>query len=374
MIFMNKFVGNILLAFGVAVLVITSVLVYKFDDGILPKAVPKKVGFITLGDVGDPGWNSSHYNGMKTACDQLGIELVYRDNVAENSGECPKAVEELARENVGMIFLNSYGYAAEIYDLVRKKYPDIAFVSQSGETTARNLTTYFAKMYQGRYLAGMVAGMRTKSNVVGYVAAIPNCEVCRGINSFTLGVQRVKPKARVVVAWTNYWEDPPREKELTRRLIKEVGADVLTYHQDEKAVAEVAEELGVDFIGYNEFLTGFSDHNLTSVFCKWDVFYSDILRRYLKGELYSLRDNWIGMERGVIGLSPYSPRVTPVMREVLEIARQKLTNGDEMIFVGEIYDRTGKLRCPAGEFISEEALLSTMTWLVKGVEILGENN
>jgi len=219
-------------------------------------------------------------------------------------------------------------------------------------------------------LAGVLAGMRTKTNVIGYVAAIPNCEVCRGINAFTLGVQRVNPAAKVVVAWTNEWENPPREKELAVKLVRDAGADLLTYHQDEKAVADTAELLGVDFIGYNELLTGYSAHCLTSVVCRWDIFYDDILRRYLKGELNSLRNNWIGVERDAIGLSPYSDRVTPEMRQKLAEVRQELIDGQELIFVGELYDINGKLRCQRDESISDDALLESVNWLVRGVSML----
>jgi len=370
---MNKTISNILLAFGLSVLVVTSLMVYRFDSEILPKAAVKKIGFITLGDINVPGWNSAHYNGIKTACEKLGIELVYRDNVPENTGDCPKAIEELSEAGVGMIFLCSYDYAAEVFDEVEGKYSHIDFVTNSGEAHARNLTAYFARMYQGRYLAGVLAGMRTKSNVIGYVAAIPNCEVCRGINAFTLGLRRTNPQARVVVAWTNYWEDPPREKELARRLIEEEGADLLTYHQDERAVADTAEELGVDFIGYNETLTGYSDHNLTSVICSWERFYENVIERYLKGELNSLSNNWIGLEQQAVGLSEYSPRVTQPMRLAVDKARQEMIDGKELVFSGEIYDLAGNIRCHPGETVSDNALLESMNWLVKGVEFLGEN-
>ena len=367
---MNKIISNLLLAFGIGLLVLISVMLYRFDADILPQAVPKKVGFITLGDVNMAGWNGSHYQGIKTACDNLGVRLVYLDKVAENTGDCPIAIEKLAAEDVGMIFLNSYGYPAEVCDLVKSDYEHIAFATNSGEAHARNLTAYFVRLYQGRYLAGVLAGMRTKTNVIGYVAAIPNCEVCRGINAFTLGVQRVNPAAKVVVAWTNEWENPPREKELAVKLVRDAGADLLTYHQDEKAVADTAELLGVDFIGYNELLTGYSAHCLTSVVCRWDIFYDDILRRYLKGELNSLRNNWIGVERDAIGLSPYSDRVTPEMRQKLAEVRQELIDGQELIFVGELYDINGKLRCQRDESISDDALLESVNWLVRGVSML----
>ncbi len=360
---------SVLLGLGLCLLVLTSFLIYRFDTDLLPKEAPKKIGFIILGDVREAGWNGSHYQGIRAACKQLGLTLVYRDQVAENSGQCPEAIRELAGENVGMIFLCSYAYASEVKDML-PEYRDIAFATNSGDARVRNLTACFVRMYQGRYLAGILAGMKTKTGTVGYVAAIPNCEVCRGLNAFTMGMKTVNPDARVVVAWTGDWANPEVEREKARRLIQEAGADILTYHQDEKAVPDAAEEAGVDFIGYNEVLSGYSEHNLTSVICHWNIFYEDILRRYLKGELASIRNNWIGMERDAVGLSAFSSRVTREERSFLRQERQRLGSGKEPIFSGVIYDREGNLRCREGEAISDEALLNDMNWLVRGVETL----
>lgn len=366
---MNGLKMNYLLSLGVGILALLIFFVYRFDTELSTKETPEKIGFIILGDVEETGWNGSHYQGIKKACEELGLVLAYRDKVPENTGKCPEAIRELAKENVGMIFLCSYSYAAEVQNLV-KEYEDIAFATNSGEAHARNLTAYFARMYQGRYLAGILAGMKTKSNIIGYVAAIPNCEVCRGINAFTLGVKRMNPDARVVVAFTGDWENPPVEREMAYRLVQEVGADLLTYHQDEKTVADAAEEMGVDFIGYNDVLKGYSEHNLTSVICRWDIFYKDILLRYLKGELNTIKNNWVGIDRDAVRLSEFSVSVTPREHAVLHQIRQELASGKEMIFTGNIYDREGNERCREGETISDDALLDSMDWLVKGVDVL----
>ena len=224
-------------------------------------------------------------------------------------------------------------------------------------------------MYQGRYLSGALAGMRTKSNIIGYVAAMPTSEVNRGINAFTLGVQRTHPQAKVVVMWTGDWQNEEVEAEHARRLIEEVGADVLTYHQDESEVANVADSLGVDFIAYNALLNGYSEHYLTSVYCRWDIFYKDVITRYLKGELNSIKNHWVGVQEHVIMLSNYSPLVTPDMAKKLDFMRQELLNG-KLIFANEIYDNQNNLRCARGEAISDDELLENINWLVKGVEIL----
>ncbi len=353
---------------GCVAMTIILVLMFGFEIDTDNKQ-HETVGFIILGDINEAGWNASHYNGIKAACDKFGIKLLVRDNVKENSAQCVPAIKGLIDEGVGMIFLTSYFYATEAKETI-DNYPNIAFATNSAEVHSRNITSCFARMYQGRYLCGALAGMKTKSNVIGYVAAMPNnSEVCRGINAFTLGVQRTNPKAKVLVMWTGDWENEQVEAEHTRRLIKQAGADVLTYHQDEATVANVAEELGVDFIAYNAILDGYSEHYLTSLVCRWDLFYQDIIQRYLKGELSSLKNHWVGVQEGTIVLSDYSAAVTPEMQEKIESLKQELVNG-KFIFQGPLYDNKGNLQCAEGDVISDRTLLERINWLVKGVEIL----
>ena len=267
-----------LLSMGLILLIVVVALAFGLEQEPEQK---DKVGFITIGDIREPGWNASQYEGIKAATEKFGIQLLVRDNVKENSGECPAVIRELIKEGASMIFLASYSYSSEAKDLV-DEYPNIAFATNSAEVHARNMTAYFVRMYQARYLAGALAGLKTRSNTIGYVAAIPNSEVNRGINAFTLGVRRTNPAAKVVVMWTGSWQDEAKEAINAERLIREKGADVLTYHQDEDSVCRTAERHGVDFIGYNALLTGYSTHYLTSVVCRWDLYYIDIVQRYLK--------------------------------------------------------------------------------------------
>ena len=346
---------------------IVYLLVFSFDND--NEKTPNKVGFIILGDINEAGWNESHYNGIKTACEEFGLQLLIRDNIPENTGKCPQVVDELVSEGAGIVFLMSFDYVNELPHLI-DKYQHVAFVNTSTTKTAKNLTSCFSKMYQGRYMAGALAGMKTKSNVIGYVAAIPNAEVCRGINAFTFGVQRVNPNAKVLVMWTGDWQNETVEAEHARILIEKYGADVLTYHQDEDAAGKVAESHGVDFIAYNALLSGYSEHYLTSIICRWDLYYKDILQRYLKGELIAIRNNWPGVREGVVSLSKYSSAVTPKMIVRLDSIRNELAMDNNLIFYNEIYDNEGNLRCGKNQVLTEHELLSNINWLVKGAEVV----
>ena len=127
-----------------------------------------KIGLILTGEISDDGWNGRHYQGVSTACEKLGVELIVKENVPEGMDRCAEAVDELVREKAEMIILSSYAYPTQMQETI-EKYPEISFYGISSEYYADNMTSYFGRMYQARYLAGIVAGMKTEGNRIGYV-------------------------------------------------------------------------------------------------------------------------------------------------------------------------------------------------------------
>ena len=228
----------------------------------------------------------------------------------------------------------------QLYEYV---FPDVFFINMASKSYTSNMATYFPRMYQGRYLSGALAGIRSTSGVIGYVAAMPNAEVLRGINAFLLGARRINPNARVVVAWTNSWEDPERERHLAER--------------------------GVDSIAFNAPVPKGAKHILASVSCRWDIFYQDLLRDYLKDELRVMRTSWIGVDRNAVLLTSLSSEITPEMRAKLDTIRLELVN-HMLIFRGPLYDNQNVLRCKADEAISDDTLLMDIDWLISGVTSL----
>jgi len=326
-----------------------------------------KIGFIMTGSIEEQGWNGMHYNGVNSACRKLGTELVVREHVEEFSGECIEAIHELAREGVGMIILSSYGYSEEAREVV-KEYPQIVFYVNSSEYHETNMTSYFARMYQARFLAGIVAGMKTDSGKIGYVAAMQNNEVNRGINAFTLGVRSVKPDAEVIVGWTGEWDNEAAEKEMAGALIEKTSVDVLTYHQNCSYVVDVAENRGVYSIGYHIAPESVSGKNLTTVVCDWSLVYEEIIRAFLVGKANIKENYWIGLEAGAVGLSQYSDEVTNEIKQKVEKAKEEILSGRD-VFSGVIYDNAGQLRCGEKETISDELILEQFDWFVEGVRI-----
>ncbi len=354
------------LLFGAAVCIfIVLILVIQTTGKQKDKKV--RVGFIMSGSVEEKGWNGLHYQGVKKACDELELQLYVKENIKEHTGQCEEAIRELAEEKVNLIIMSSYGYAGEVSELV-KEYPNITFYSESFDHGNDNMKSYFARVYQARYQAGIVAGMQTKSDCVGYVAAMANNEVNRGINAFTMGVKKVNPDAKVYVAWSGSWDDAQKEKNLATKLIEENKVDVITYHQNQPNVIEVAEKKGIASIGYHEPVEGASPNFLTTVEVYWDLIYKELVLDYMRGKSEVVNTYWLGMDKGAIGLAEFSSCVTAETKERVKEAQNDMLRGKD-VFSGKIYDSQGKLRSKEGENISDDTLLTAFDWYVEGVEI-----
>ena len=361
---MNKSRRNLIAGGALCIVVVIVLLIVtagRETGGDAPR-----IGFVLSGSKDESGWNGMHFDGARKACDKLGAELLVKENVAEFSGVCGDVIKELAEDEAGMIILSSYGYSEEVQQLV-KEYPEIVFYVNSSEFHDVNMTSYFARMYQARFLAGIVAGMKTQTQRIGYVAAMANNEVNRGLNAFTLGVKRVNPDAEVVVAWTGKWDNREKEMEAANHLIEQEEVDVITYHQNQPNVVEAAEAAGIYSIGYHQTLEGCSSKYLTSVVCNWELVYGEILREYLVGKGNLKNNYWIGMEVDAVGLSDYSEEITGDIVAELEKAKTEILGGND-VFSGIIYDREGNLRCGEKESISDEMLLEQFDWYVEGVE------
>lgn len=328
------------------------------------------VGFIQTGEINDDGWNGEHYRAVKQACEKQGVELIVRENIDEMSGECEQAIRELANLGADMIILNSYNYGVEVSDVI-EEYDGIAFYGISSEYRGENMSAYFVRMYQARYLAGIVAGMQSENGKIGYVAAMPNNEVNRGISAFALGVRSVAPEAEVIVTWTGSWDDEEKETEAVKQLVENEAIDTVTYHQNQEYVIRAAEELGILSIGYHEYFEGYSERYLTAAVSDWVQMYRNMIREVQQGKANSELNYWLGMAEGTVALAPYSGLVSEETIRAVEDAKEEILSGWE-VFSGVIYDNQGELRCSEKEVISDTMLLENFDWYAEGVRIYEE--
>ncbi|MCX8085205.1 MAG: BMP family ABC transporter substrate-binding protein [Calditerrivibrio sp.] len=323
------------------------------------------VGFVYVGPVGDGGWTYAHDMGRK---ELEKLPFVKKTQIIESvpeGADATRVITNLAKKGYNLIFTTSFGYMDPTIE-VAKKFKDVVFMHCSGYKTAENVGTYFGRMYQARYLSGIIAGAMTKSNIIGYVAAHPIPEVIRGINAFTLGVRSMNPNAVVKVVWTNTWFDPATERNAADSLL-DVGADVLTMHQDTPATLQAAEKRGKYVIGYNSDMRKYAPNGfLTAPVWNWGVLYKEIATRVHKGT-WKPEAIWWGMDTKIVDLAPISPKVPANVVDRVNKEKADIIAGKNKIFVGPIKDNQGNLVVPAGKVMTDQELLS-FNFFVEGVQ------
>ncbi len=328
-----------------------------------------KVGVLYISPIDDGGWSTAHNRGFVMAENEIGkdkIEWVTKENIPDTDAAATEtALRIMADAGCQIIFATSYNYMDTVEKLA-KEYPEIKFEHCSGYKTADNMDNYFGQIEQPRFLSGIVAGLTTKSNKIGYVAAIPIPEVVRGINAFTLGVRSVNPDAEVHVRWTNTWFDLSLESAAANELLN-LGCDVTSQHQDSAATLKAAEAKGVFGIGYdNPMGDAAPKAYLTAPIWNWGAYYTKKIKAVMDGT-WSVEQYWGGMKEGMVGLDTLTDLVPQAAKEkVAEIEPMILEQGNDYVFKGPIKDNQGNEKVAAGTSLSKADQMG-MDWFVEGV-------
>ncbi|MBQ7775683.1 MAG: BMP family ABC transporter substrate-binding protein [Lachnospiraceae bacterium] len=338
--------------------------IYEKDTEVTKETT--KVGVILNGSINDKSWSQSHYEGLEKTAKALNLETIYVQNVKE--ADVSDRIEEFVEKGCKIIIANSFEFGTYVEEAA-EKYPEIYFLHATGIGERKNLVTYFGRMYQVRYLSGIVAGMQTNTNEIGYVAAFPISEVNRGINAFTLGVKSVNPEAKVYVSWTNSWNDDTAAGNATLQLLDKYNIDVLAMHTDSIKPLEIAEEKGVLSIGYNvDNSENYPDTYLTAAVWDWEDFYTSNILKCLQGK-FEGQHYWEGVETGIVSLAPFTDKVKTGTAEVVNQELEKLRSGTFDVFYGPIRDSEGNLHVAEGESMTDNIMLNEFEWYVEGVVI-----
>ncbi len=224
-----------------------------------------KVGFIFLHDENST-YDLNFMNAAKAACEELGLsedQYIFKTNIPE-SQECQEAAEELADAGCNIIFADSFGHEPYII-AAAKEFPEVQFCHATGTRAhTEGLSNYhnaFASIYEGRYLAGVAAGLKLNEMIeageftadeakIGYVGAFTYAEVVSGYTSFFLGARSVCPTATMEVTFTGSWYDETAEKEAANTLINN-GCKLISQHADSMGAPTACETAGVPNVSYN---------------------------------------------------------------------------------------------------------------------------
>ena len=344
-----------------------------------------KVGFVFIGDVSDKGYTYAHGQGVEAMKAALGLsdeQVIIKTNVPED-GACENAIRELIEQGCQIIYGNSYGYMNYMEELA-EEYPEVIFSHCSGyKSNDVNFNNYFGAIYQARYLSGIAAGMKTKSNKIGFVAAMQTPEVIGGFDAFALGVQSVNPDAVVYVKYTNSWYDPTLERQTADALL-DMGCDVIAQHCDTANPQIAAQERGVWGCGYNaDMSVDAPAAHLTAPVWNWGAVYTKETQAVIDGA-WVPENIFLDMSDGLVDLSPLSENCAEGTAEAIEAARAKILSGEFDVFNQELWDNQGNqltdangcfvadiagTSAKAGEPITRAFVAGELTFVVKGVEV-----
>ncbi len=322
-----------------------------------------KAAFIYVGPVGDAGWTYRHDQG-RLCLEKDGIETAYVESVPETP-DVANVERDFLEQGYDLIFATAFGYQPFTQEVALENSDKYFFGITPTVAPAPNILNYYGKLWDGRYLTGLVAGSMTRSDVIGFVAAQPIPTVIAGINAFTLGVREVNPDAQVRVVWTLSWFDPPAEKQAAVALV-EAGADVIAQHQDTPSAVQGAAEKGAWAIGSESDMSRFApDKYLTGTVWNWCPFYRKAIAMvrngtFAPGEFYG------GLDDSTVSLARFNEAVPASVQALVEEKRRALIDGALDYWRGPLSDNRGNIVVSAGETLTIEDI-NGMNWLVEGV-------
>lgn len=343
------------------------------SDGIAKEDI--KVGVLYLSDPSEgSGYSYTHDLGVKGMQENLllsddQIERKIVDDSDEKATE--KAIEECVADGCNIIFTTSWGYMQVTADMA-EKYPDVYFSHGTGYmSNGKNFNNYFGRIYQARYLSGIVAGMNTKDNKIGYVAAqdSSNSEVTGGIDAFAIGVASVNPKAKIYVDVTNSWYDEKKEKKASERLLN-MGCDVMTQHCDTPYPQTLAQEKGVYGIGYNSDMSKETpDSCLTSVIWNWSAYYTSAVKSIIDGT-WDGSNYYGGMAEGLVSITDLASFAAEGTQQKVDEATAEILSGDNNVFDGVLVTNTGKKIGKKGKTLDDATITGKINWYYRNVVVL----
>lgn len=350
-----------------------------FANALATLVIPKKKPHIAFAYAKSPetsAWTYSHEMGRRH------VEKVLKDQVETSAfcdipedGEAYDYLKKLAKDGYNIIFATSPAFINACLKAALD-FPEVKFYNCSETHSYKRVNTYFGRIYEARYLAGMVAGIMTKTNVVGYIGTFPVPEVVSGINAFALGAAMVNPRVRVRVSWTNSWDSHEESNKAGLALIDE-GADIISHH-DAMSGKDIAPEYGVYSmicdVKTKECEPG--DYLAAPVW-NWGIFYEQIIRNIINDTLKPLSDFlgggsklinfWWGMDSGTVDFF-YSKRLIPLQsQKLVETFKRLISTNQFHPFTGPIYDKHGVLRVKHDQIADRDTIIG-MEWFVDVID------
>ncbi|EGG84132.1 hypothetical protein HMPREF0992_01243 [Lachnospiraceae bacterium 6_1_63FAA] len=335
-----------------------------------------KVGVIHIGDPADgSGYSYAHDLGIVEMQKELGLEdnqIIRKNNIPDaDPTKTEQAMRECIEEGCQVIYATSFNYM-DTCEALAEEYPDVIFSHGTGyKSNNTNFNNYFGRIYQARYLSGIVAGMKTETNKIGYVAAMgsENSEVTGGADAFAIGVAEVNPDAQVYVKVTNSWLSPTEETNAAKALIAE-GCDVIGQHCDTPNPQTEAEAAGVWGVGYNSDMEKDAPGaTLTSVIWNWGKYYTESTKKVIDGT-WTAENYFGGMKEGLVDIAPLNEDlVAPGTQEKVDEARKRIVEEGFNVFDGVLETNDGKTVGEDGKTLDDATITGGINWYYKNIVV-----
>lgn len=329
-----------------------------------------KVGFVYAKNVKTSSWTYSQEMGRQHVNNVFreNISTTFVDNVPETS-DAYDTLKQLAEDGNDVVFVTS---PAMINATLKAalEFPYVKFLNCSETHSYKHVNTYFGRIYEPRFLAGIAAGAVTRTNLLGYVGTQPIPGVINGINSFALGARMVNPSARVKVEWLNQWDNRAEAEHASENLAG-MGVDIISHH-DTLSNREFSSEYGVHTVLSGIDGKGRVNEYIAAPVWNWGIFYEKMLRSLAStwkpfGSDQKVINFWWGMDSGIVDFF-YSRRLVPrETQKLLEFLKNMIANGVFHPFTGPIYRQDGTLMVKSEQLATREQIVG-MDWFVEGID------
>ena len=303
-----------------------------------------KFGFIFLHDEKST-YDKNFIEAAKTACENKGVKAVLTTNVPEGA-DCYNAAKDLVNKGCKGVFADSFGHESFMLQAA-KEFKDVQFAHATGTTAHTekldNFHNAFANIYEGRYIAGVAAGMKlnamieagtitSSQAVMGYVGAFPYAEVVSGYTSFYLGAKSVCDSVTMKVKYTNSWYDEAGENATAKTLIKDEHCVLISQHADSQGAPSVCENEGVPNVFYNGENKTLKNSYLTSSRINWVPFFEYFIENTLNGT--KMPYDWCGdLSNGAVEYFDVNENIAaPGTKDKMNEVAGKIKNGELKVF------------------------------------------
>ena len=303
-----------------------------------------KVGFIFLHDENST-YDLNFMNAAREACEKMNVEAVFMTNIPEGQ-ECYDAAADLVDQGCSLVFADSFGHEDFLIQAA-KEFPNVQFCHATGtKAHTENLPNFhnaFASIYEGRYLAGVAAGLKLNEMIasgeitaeeakMGYVGAFTYAEVISGYTSFYLGAKSVCPTVTMEVTFTGAWYDETAEKEGANKLINN-GCKLISQHADSMGAPTACELAGVPNVSYNGSTVAACPNTfIVSSRIDWAPYFEHIIDCVANGK--TIETDWTGnISTGSVVLTDINEKAAAAgtVEKIAEV-KAKLENGDLHVF------------------------------------------